>query len=144
MDSNQQESRKRIFSSELEEADPSEYKALETEYYHKEEYVQDAAINAKFALENKRKAKFLKEKKEYQKNLKIELQLKRTCAKFRLLNSIYQAQKKDPQRTVDGLHRIVADEEMLWMSYGKISVNKGALTPGTENETADEVSKYTM
>lgn len=54
------------------------------------------------------------------------------------LTKIYELNKKDTQKKNDNLIKILASEELLFTAYENLRPNKGSMTKGTNEETADE------
>lgn len=59
---------------------------------------------------------------------------------IKILNNIYQRNKFDLNRKNDNLMKIVSDPELLMSSYHKLKSNKGSMTTGTDETTADEMT----
>lgn len=73
-------------------------------------------------------------RKELTEELKLLESLSPSRAK---LNKLWILNKKDPAKINDNLIKLMSDHDMIWNSYQKIKNNKGSMTPGTKNETAD-------
>lgn len=64
---------------------------------------------------------------------------------LRILDNLYNSnlkkvQEKVPRTSHKNLYSIICDKEMLRVAYRKLSKNKGAMTPGSENITAKDIN----
>ena len=57
------------------------------------------------------------------------------------LDKITQKNKKDPRAQNDNLIKILGNKYFLHNCYEKIKSNRGALTPGTDHQTVDEIAE---
>lgn len=57
------------------------------------------------------------------------------------LDKITQKNRKDPRAQNDNLIKILGNKYFLYSCYEKIKSNRGALTPGTDHQTVDEIAE---
>jgi retron-type reverse transcriptase len=88
----------------------------------------------------------------YDKQLDVSRELKEAASEFtysqsvNLLNIIYiskrhKLENQIPLEKHGDLYSIISSPDILRLAYRKLSKNKGALTPGTQGSTADDVSE---
>lgn len=54
-----------------------------------------------------------------------------------ILERIYQSSKQHPNGVFTRLYRCLLREDIYYMEYQKLYDNKGSITKGTDNDTAD-------
>lgn len=70
--------------------------------------------------------------------LREDLRLLETLSPARAkLNKLWILNTKDKKKINDNLWKLMTDHDMIWNAYQKIKKNKGSMTPGTREETAD-------
>lgn len=75
------------------------------------------------------------------RNNAIDYTLEKSRRYKRILDTLYSLNSINLDRKNDNLLKLLGDKYFLLNCFEKVKVNTGALTPGTDKETIDELSE---
>jgi len=80
------------------------------------------------------------EKRTLKQHKESRERLERESRSIIILKNLFILNRKKLSKINDNLMKIVANEDLLFSAYEKLKKNRGATTPGTKQETADEMT----